>query len=226
MCGRFGFYELKYFLDLLRQLELPFEENQDYPQTNRYNIPPETDIITLQASHGPYKLTAARWGLIPRWAKELPKIRPINARAESLFTKPYYRHLAGRNHCLIPASGFYEWERIEGKKKQPWYIHRADGLPMAFAGLWDTWKPKNTEEPAITTCTIITTAANEQIATLHDRMPVILEPENWKTWLEADPGNLQKILVPADNGILDIYPVSTQVNNARYQGSNCIEQVE
>ena len=88
MCGRFGFYELKYFLDLLRQLELPFEENQVYPQTNRYNIPPETDILTLQANTGPYKLTSARWGLIPHWAKELPKIRPINARAESLVTKP------------------------------------------------------------------------------------------------------------------------------------------
>ncbi len=88
MCGRFGFYELKYFLDLLRQLELPFKENQDYPQTNRYNIPPETDILTLQANHGPYKLTSARWGLIPHWSKELPKIRPINARAESLVTKP------------------------------------------------------------------------------------------------------------------------------------------
>ncbi len=226
MCGRFGFYELKYFLDLLRQLELPFEENQDYPQANRYNIPPETDITILQASHEPYKLTSARWGLIPYWSKELPKIRPINARAESLVSKPYYRHLVGRNHCLIPASGFYEWERIEGKKKQPWYIHRADSLPMAFAGLWDTWKPKNTEEPAITTCTIITTAANEQIATLHDRMPVILEPENWKTWLEVDPVNLSKMLAPADNGILEMYQVSTQVNNARYQGSNCIEQVE
>ena len=152
MCGRFGFYELKYFLDLLRQLKLPFEENQDYPQANRYNIPPETDIIILQASHKPYKLTSARWGLIPRWAKELPKIRPINARAESLVSKPSYRHLVGWNHCLIPASDFYEWERIEGKKKQPYFIHRADGLPMAFAGLWDTWKPKNTEDPAITTC--------------------------------------------------------------------------
>ena len=226
MCGRFGFYELKYFLDLLRQLELPFEENQDYPQMNRYNIPPETDIIILQASHKPYKLTSARWGLIPRWAKELPKIRPINARSESLVSKPSYRHLVGRNHCLIPASGFYEWERIEGKKKQPYFIHRADGLPMAFAGLWDTWKLKNIEEPVITTCTIITTAANERIATLHDRMPVILESKNWKAWLDADPVNLSKILVPADNGILDIYPVATQVNNARYQCSNCIERVE
>ena len=226
MCGRFGFYELKYFLDLLRQLELPFEEYQDYPKTNRYNIPPETDIIILQASHKPYKLTSARWGLIPRWAKELPKIRPINARAESLVSKPSYRHLVGWNHCLIPASDFYEWERIEGKKKQPYFIHRADGLPMAFAGLWDTWKPKNTEDPAITTCTIITTAANEQIAPLHDRMPVILKPENWKTWLEADHGTLPKMLVPADNGILEIYPVATQVNNAHYQNSNCIERVE
>ena len=226
MCGRFGFFELKYFLDLLLQLELPFEEYQDYPKTNRYNIPPETDIIILQASHKPYKLTSARWGLIPRWAKELPKIRHINARSESLVSKPSYRHLVGRNHCLIPASGFYEWERIEGKKKQPYFIHRTDGFPIAFAGLWDTWKPKNTEEPAITTCTIITTEANEQIAPLHDRMPVILEPENWKKWLEADSVNRSKMLVPADNGILDIYPVATLVNNARYQGSNCIERVE
>ncbi len=158
--------------------------------------------------------------------QELPKIRPINARAESLVSKPYYRHLVGRNHCLIPASGFYEWECIEVKKKQPYYIHRADGLPMAFVGLWDTWKPKNKEELAITTCTIITTEANERIATLHNRMPVILEPENWKTWFEADPLNLSKMLVPADNGILDMYPVSTKVNNAHYQGSNCIERVE
>ena len=97
---------------------------------------------------------------------------------------------------------------------------------MAFAGLWDTWKSKHTEEPAITTCTIITTVANEQIAPLHDRMPVILESENWKRWLEADPRNLSKMLVPADNGILEMYQVSTLVNNARYQSGNCIEQVE
>ena len=99
----------------------------------------------------------------------------------------------------VPASGFYEWRRIEGAKKQPWYSHRADGLP---------------------------TQANEPITAIHDRMPVVLEPKNWKTWLEADPGTLAKMLVPADKGILDMYPVSTQVNNARYQGSNCIEQVE
>ena len=97
---------------------------------------------------------------------------------------------------------------------------------MAFAGLWDTWKPKNTEEPAITTCTIITTQANEKIAAIHDRMPVVLEPENWKAWLEADPGTLPKMLVPADNAILEMYPVSPQVNNARYQSSNCIEKIE
>ena len=97
---------------------------------------------------------------------------------------------------------------------------------MAFAGLWDIWKPMNRDKPAITTCTIITTAANEQIAPLHDRMPVILEPENWKKWLEADPVNLSKMLAPADNGILEIYPVATQVNNAHYQNSNCIERVE
>jgi len=121
MCGRFGFFDLKYFLDLLRQLELPFEEHQGFHPENQYNISPETDILTLHASHGTSLLTMACWGLVPSWAKERPEIRPINACAELLVSKPSYRHLVGRNHCLIPASGFYEWKHIEGKKKQPWY---------------------------------------------------------------------------------------------------------
>lgn len=224
MCGRFGFFELKYFIDLLRQLELPFEEEKELENAGRYNIAPETDIITLQADHGPSMLASARWGLIPHWAKEMPKIRPINARAESLLTKPYYRHLAGRNHCLVPASGFYEWQRIEGKKKQPYYIHRADGRPMAFAGLWDTWKPKDQPGEIITSCAIITTCANEKMAPLHDRMPVVLEPENWKKWLEAKPGAMPELLVPAENGVLDMYPVSTRLNNPRFQERICIER--
>jgi putative SOS response-associated peptidase YedK len=97
---------------------------------------------------------------------------------------------------------------------------------MAFAGLWDSWKPIGRDAPAVTTCTIITTDANEQIATLHDRMPVVLEPENWKKWLEADPKDVQKLLVPSENGILDMYPVSTLVNSPRNQDENCIEKVE
>ena len=116
MCGRFGFFELKYFIDKLRQLELPFEEYPNVRAPGRYNIAPDTDIIALLGDHGRYNLRMAHWGMIPHWAKELPKVRPINARAETLAVKPYFRHMLHRNHCIIPASGFYEWQRSAGTK--------------------------------------------------------------------------------------------------------------
>ena len=225
MCGRFGFFELKYFIDKLRQLELPFEEYASIRIPGRYNITLDTDIIALLGDHGRYNLGMARWGMIPHWAKELPKVRPINARAETLALKPYFRHMLHRNHCIIPASGFYEWQRTAGTKKQPYYIHRSDGTPMAFAGLWDTWQPQDKGAPPVVSCTIITTEANHIMKPVHDRMPVILEPEHWKQWLEAGTSNATKLLVPSGDDKLDIYPVSTKVNNPQYIRSDCIEQV-
>lgn len=226
MCGRFGFFELKYFIDKLRQLELPFEEYAGVRSPARYNIAPDTDIIALLGDHGSFTLGMAHWGMIPHWAKELPKVRPINARAETLAVKPYFRHMLHHHHCIIPASGFYEWQRTAGTKKQPYYIHRIDGTPMAFAGLWDTWQPPDNGAPPVVSCTIITTEANQTMKPVHDRMPVILEPEQWKKWLEACSPDAVKLLVPSDDDKLAIYPVSTKVNNPQYIRRDCIEEVE
>lgn len=226
MCGRFGFFELRYFIEQLRQLELPFVEAEEFSFRPGYNIAPDTDIAALLGDHGSCTLSLAHWGLIPHWAKAMPKVRPINARAESLAAKPYFRHMLNRRHCLIPASGFYEWKRTGGPKKQPWYIHRNDGRPMAFAGLWDSWQPPETGEPPVVSCTIITTAANRKMQPVHDRMPVILEPVHWKQWLETGTPGALELLVPAEEGTLDIYPVSTKVNNPQYVRRDCIERVE
>ena len=226
MCGRFGFFELKYFLDKLRQLELPFEEAQDFHFSASYNIAPETDIVVLLGNHSSYTLCLAHWGLIPHWAKEVPKIRPINARSDSLAVKPYFQHMLHRQHCLIPANGFYEWKRTAGTKKQPYFIELNDGSPIAFAGLWDVWQSPDHQAPPVTSCTIITTDANEEMTSIHVRMPVMLEPQHWKHWLEAGSPDAVKLLVPIDDGKIHIYPVSTQVNNPRYVRHDCIQEIE
>lgn len=223
MCGRFVFFDVQKFIDQLRQYELPFEDEKEFSFKPRYNIPPESDIVMLQGDHGQYILKFAHWGVIPHWAKEKPKVRPINARAETLAIKPYFRHMLHRTHCIIPASGFYEWKKVTPQKKQPYYIHRKDGNPMAFAGLWDIWQPDNSVQPLVS-CTIITTDANSKMKFVHDRMPVILEPEHWKEWLDTGTPGASKLLTPTKDGSLDIYPVSAKVNNPRYTEQDCIKQ--
>lgn len=226
MCGRFGFFELAFFIEQLRQLELPFAEAPGFRYAVRYNIAPESDIVTLFGENGNHSLGNAYWGMIPHWATSMPKVRPINARAESLAVKPCFRHMLNRHHCLIPSSGFFEWKRVSGEKKQPWYVHRSDGKPMAIAGLWDRWQPPDATLPAILSCTIVTTEANREMKPVHDRMPVIIEPEHWKEWLDAGASCSRRLLVPPSDGILELYPVSTKVNNPRHLQRDCIERVD
>ena len=223
MCGRFVFFELKYFIEQLHQYELPFVEEQEIDFSANYNIAPDTDIVALLGDQSKYTLTLAHWGVIPHWAKAMPKVRPINARAETLAIKPYFRHMLHRTHCIIPASGFFEWKQTGQSKKQPYYIHRSDGKPMAFAGLWDIWKADTNAAPVVS-CTIITTEANREMKFVHDRMPVILEPEHWKDWLDAGIPGAGELLLPAKDGALDLYPVSTKVNNPQYSQHDCIER--
>ena len=225
MCGRFGFFELKYFIQQLHQYELPFVEEQEMDFSANYNIAPETDIVALLGDQSQYTLTLTYWGIIPHWAKSMPKVRPINARAETLAVKPYFRHMLNRTHCIIPASGFYEWKQISQSRKQPFYIHRVDRKPMAFAGLWDIWKADASAAPVVS-CTIITTDANLEMKFVHDRMPVILEPEHWKKWLDAASSKAGELLLPAKDGSLDIYPVSKNVNNPHYSQHDCIVRYE
>jgi putative SOS response-associated peptidase YedK len=173
--------------------------------------------------------------LIPSWAKD-PKVgdRMINARAESLADKPAYERAFRRHRCLVPAEGFYEWQR-RGSRKQPMFIHRRDGEPMAFAGLWAAWRAQGEGGLAdpdgewLRSCSIVTTNANNTLAPLHDRMPVVLEERDWDRWLDPDSGDVDAfahLLQPASDDLLVAYPVGTAVNSADNDGPGLVERVE
>jgi putative SOS response-associated peptidase YedK len=154
----------------------------------------------------------------------------INARAETVAEKNAYRSAFKKRRCLIPADGFYEWQKVAGQKaKQPFFIHRPDGEPYAFAGLWETWKgPDGTSDEVLRSCTIITTTPNSEMAKIHDRMPVILPPEAWDTWLDRDNEDLEllgKLLVPAPPHLIVLRPISTAVNNVRNDSADLTDEV-
>ncbi|NTU53870.1 MAG: SOS response-associated peptidase [Chlorobiaceae bacterium] len=225
MCGRFGFFELSWFIEQLRQLELPFVETPGFSYHQRWNITPDEPVVALLGDHDQNGLSIARWGLIPHWSTSIPKIRPINARADSLATKPFFRHMLARRHCIVPASGFYEWKPLPGAKKEPWYIHRKDTRPMALAGLWDTWQPPGPPSPPLVSCTIITTNANHEMKPVHDRMPVILEENEWQSWLDSSNPAALQLLDSADAKVLELWPVSTRVNHPQNDDPHCIERL-
>jgi putative SOS response-associated peptidase YedK len=217
MCGRFAFFELLRFLDELGEAGVPFVRDEFYHFMPGYNIAPESTLTVLLGDGDVNVLSNAHWGLVPHWAESMPKVRPVNARAESIGKKPYFRHMLNRRHCLIPASGFYEWsEPRNASPRHPFYIHRTDGRPMALAGLWDRWQPPGEERPPLTSCTIITTAANPDMRPIHQRMPVILEPETWQEWLDAGDSSAARLLRPAEAGVIGFHRVSRRINNPQY----------
>jgi putative SOS response-associated peptidase YedK len=189
----------------------------------RYNIAPTQTVIVVR-DDGERHLVQMRWGLIPAWAKD-PAIgdRIINARAETVATKPAFRAALRRRRCLIPADGFYEW-RLAGRRKQPIYIRLKSREPFAFAGFWEAWTSPGGEE--IKSCTIITTGANDLLKPIHDRMPVLLGRDAEKVWLDPviqDPERLLPLLVPYPASEMEIYPVSTKVNNPTNDRPDCLE---
>ena len=192
-----------------------------------YNVAPTNEVYAVVERDDERRLEPLRWGLVPLWAKDLAMgSKMINARAEGIAKKNAYRHAFRKQRCIIPADGFYEWKVVEGqKRKQPMFIHRVDGEPLAFAGLWETWRgPERNDEP-LYTCTIITTSANETMAPVHNRMPVILPPDKWEEWLDPDMQDideLEKFLLPAPSSLLTLYPVSTGVNHVRNKGPELI----
>ena len=192
-----------------------------------YNVAPTNEVYAVVERGDERRLEPLRWGLVPLWAKDLAiGSKMINARAEGIAKKNAYRHAFRKQRCIIPADGFYEWKVVEGqKRKQPMFIHRVDGEPLAFAGLWETWRgPERNDEP-LYTCTIITTSANETMAPVHNRMPVILPPDRWEEWLDPDMQDideLEKFLLPAPSSLLTLYPVSTGVNHVRNKGPELI----
>ena len=201
-----------------------------------YNVAPTQGVYTVFEDGGVRRLDTFHWGLVPFWAKD-PKIggRMINARAETIAEKNSYKRPFARRRCLIPADGFYEWKKVEGqKKKQPMYMSRVDGEPFAFAGLWEVWKDKNHSdedgEPLeLLSCTIITGEPNEKVAEVHDRMPVMLPPDTWDEWLDRDnhdTDSLQGLLVPAPARLIQLHPVSSDVNNVHNNGPELIEAAD
>ena len=179
-----------------------------------YNIAPSLPILTITTDTSDARyMRKMRWGLIPSWANDASIGNKLsNARGESVAEKPSFRSAFKSRRCIIPASGFYEWQAVN-KAKQPWYISLQSGEPMAFAGIWETWHPQKGEP--IETCCIITTAGNELMQPIHDRMPVVLNPENWAQWLspnERNPDTLLPLIHPHDSALMQAWPVSKELN--------------
>ena len=191
----------------------------------RYNVAPTDPALVVVQREERRAITAYRWGLVPHWATDLKAgSRMFNARAETLTTSPAFRAAFRRRRCLVPVDAFYEWKR-EGSIRQPYAIERGDGRPLALAGLWAGWHDPETD--AVTrTFAIATTAPNEAMAGLHDRMPVLVPDTAWDRWLgasPADPGELVALLAPSDEIALRIYAVSRAVNDVRRDGPELLE---
>ncbi len=219
MCGRYAFTitaaELQAHFDLASVPEF----------APRYNIAPSQNAPVVRLEGGRRLARMLRWGLVPRWAEDA-KIghRMINARAESVAVKPAFREAFRRRRCLVPATGFYEWKRMNGRK-QPYFIHRKDGRPLTMAGLWEAWRDPTGE--ILESFTVITTQANAIVAPLHERMPAILPPEAYALWLDehaADPASLQELLRAPAAEALEAYPVSPIVNNPANDTPACLKR--
>jgi len=222
MCGRLSNHlpipDLVNYFQLTRWL--------DYE--NRYNIAPSQNIPAIRQIEGQRELSLLHWGLVPHWAKDR-KIgyRMINARAETLTEKPSFRAPFHQRRCIIPASGFYEWQQ-GAKARQPYYLFRRDHAPLALAGLWERWEDPGKPGEVLESCTIITTAANALVAPLHQRMPAILEREAMDAWLDhrQHPADLLALLRPAAEGVLACYPVSAYVNKPGNEGEECLRPLD
>ena len=224
MCGRFS------LIADLGQLDLRFGfDGSGLSLGPSYNIAPTQQALTVREDGDRRQAALMRWGLIPSWAKD-PSIgaRMINARAETIAEKPSFRTALRRRWCLVLADGFYEWRREPGSRtKRPMRIVMRTGEPFAFAGLWETWRdPKGQIVPS---CTIITTGANELLAPIHHRMPVILPRESESLWLDQsvdDHGLLEHMLGPYDADQMDVYEISSLVNSAANNTPQVVEPVE
>jgi len=188
----------------------------------RYNIAPTQNVLTIVERDSVREATVLQWGLIPAWSKEPKGI--INARVETVAQKPSFNDSFEKRRCLILADGFYEWER-SGNISQPYYFQMKDGEPFAFAGIWDRWKGA---DRSITSCAILTTTANDLLAKIHHRMPVILAPESYDQWLHEDvrTEHLKDLLVPFPASEMRSHAVSYDVNDAKVDHENLLREVE
>ncbi len=218
MCGRFT-------LNIPPEVIAKVFGLQDIPQYEpRYNIAPSLAVATVRHIEDHNKLDFMKWGLIPSWSKEIVR-SPINARSETVHEKLMFAQALKYNRCIIPASGFYEWQS-HGDHKQPYYVRLSNSSVMGFAGLWERWKTEDGSD--LETCCILTTDANEIMKPIHDRMPVILQSDSYNLWLNCnmhDPHELERLYKPFPPDQMVAFPVPDLVNNTRFDGPACIVQV-
>lgn len=220
MCGRFvadiPSDELR---KIFRLIETPQQEA-------RYNVAPTQQVAVVRNEGDHNRLDFLKWGFVPSWAKDLKSgSHQINARSETVTEKPAFRQAIKYRRCIVPTSGFYEWEH-SGDKKQPWFIQLADRSPMCLAGIWETWKAPDGSE--LETFAILTTESNKLVAPLHDRMPVILHPDTFTFWLSHnmhDPEQLQPLYQPFSAAEMTAHKVPDLVNNRRFDSPACIAKV-
>ena len=214
MCSRYS--QTKSPTELAKRFKARAPKSNLQP---RYNIAPtqEASVLRLDAD-GAREISLLRWGLVPNWAKEIAGAPLINARAETLSEKASFKQAVERRRCLVLSDGFYEWQKV-GKEKLPWRFLRQDGEAFAMAGLWDVWQPA--EGPAVESFTIVTTAANDLVGTVHDRMPVIFpDEETADAWLAApSPG----LLGPCPTFVMDAYRIGPAVGNFRNDDASLLE---
>jgi putative SOS response-associated peptidase YedK len=227
MCGRF--VSARKRLELLEEFSVTRDRVVNEPAPD-YNVAPTKQIyavLTGKDDEGKpeRQLRTVKWGLVPFWAKQATGgAKMINARAETVAVKPAFRRSFAKRRCLIPADGYYEW-----KNKKPFYIFRTDGGDLAMAGIYELWRdasvPEDHENAWLWTASVITTAATDDVGEIHDRMPMVIEPELWADWLDpenTEVSQLQAAMVPAMKGAITSYPVSTAVNFVRNNGPELI----
>jgi putative SOS response-associated peptidase YedK len=223
MCGRFAGFRS---LDEMKNY-FPIDKAACEAISN-YNVAPSQEVLAIAKYEGENWLVKFHWGLVPFWAKDTSiGNRMINARSETVAEKPSFRNAFKKRRCLILADGFYEWKGEKGRK-QPLFITPPDRKPFAFAGLWETWNNQD-KDTVYKSCTIITTAASESMRDIHHRMPVILKPPAYESWLDPenqDAAALNRILQKEIVTELVGHPVSKQVNSTRNNDASCIESVE
>jgi len=209
VCGRYALYTDPETLMTLFELS-------DVPKdlVPHYNIAPSQEVPAVRGrADGGRELVRLKWGLVPSWSKAVTGgYKMINARSETAALRPAFCAALARRRCLLPADGFYEWRRAGGGPAVPYFIHRRDGQPMALAGIWERWSG---EGVTVESCAILTTAANEAVAPVHDRMPVLVAPADLARWLDPAAPAPADLLVPAPPGDLALHPVGLAVNSPR-----------
>lgn len=225
MCGRFvGFRPIK---DLINHFPI---DVANIDVTENFNVAPSQEVLAIVRHNNQNHLVLLNWGLVPFWAKDTSiGSKMINARSETVSTKPSFRNAFKKRRCLILADGFYEWAAGKGRAKQPMFLTLPDGNPFAFAGLWEAWDNRGKEDHPYRSCTILTRQASESVKPIHHRMPVILKSAAFDSWLDTDNQNVDSLKETIQNQIhteLKAIPVSRQVNSVKNNRRENIEPIE